>query len=148
MPRLFVELNNSMKNYKAKRLQELKDFLKYIKKHPCKAPVTKAIMNIEHVHDYLLRGSFIPSYWVNDSDLVEFEIVPISAEGLFAKRGYPRIQFHVATWESMQPTVSFFLDKISDAEYHYIEAIAYHSSFKLLQTRLPHTVMVEFVPTL
>lgn len=134
----------SDKIYRAKRLQELKDFLQFTKTHPCKAPVTKAIVNIEQVHDYMLRGSFIPSYWVNDADLVEFEIVPISADGLFIKRGYPRIQFHVASWESMQPSVSFFLDKISDNEYHYIEAIVFHSSFKLLPTRLPHTVMVEF----
>lgn len=134
----------SDKNYRTKRLQELKDFLQSQRRFPCKAPVTKAIVNVEHVHDYLLRGSFIPAYWVNDNDLVEFEIVPISADGAFIKRGYPRIQFHVATWESMQPSISFFLDKISDSEYHYIEAIAYHSSFKLLPTRLPHTVMVEF----
>jgi hypothetical protein len=138
----------SDKNYRTKRLQELKDFLHHTKTNPCRAPVTKAVMNVEHVHDYLLRGSFIPTYWVNDADLVEFEIVPISDEGVFIKRGYPRIQLHVATWETMQPSISFFLDKISDSEYHYIEAIAYHSAFKLLPTRIPHTVMVEFAPTL
>jgi hypothetical protein len=106
------------------------------------------ITNVEHVHDYLLRGSFIPAGWVDDNKLTEFEIVPIDERGAFIKRGYPNIQFHIASWETLQPTIAFYLTSIPENEYHYVESVAFHSSFKVLNTRLPHVVMVEFVPNL
>jgi hypothetical protein len=137
-----------MEKYKAKRIVEIKDFIANKKKNPCSAPIVKIVSNIEQVYDYLLRGAFIPETWVDDSKLTEFEIVPIDDTKVFVKRGYPGVQFHVASWETMQPSVSFFLNHIPPHEHHFIETLVYLSPFRLLNTRLPNTIMVEFVPPL
>lgn len=137
-----------MQNYKTKRLEEIKDYISYQKKNPHTSPILRIISNIEQVHEYLMRGAFIPESWVDDNKLVEFEIVPINPTRVFIKRGYPGVQFHVASWETLQPSISFFLPKIPSHEHHFIESLAYLSPFKLLNTRLPNVVMVEFVPQL
>lgn len=137
-----------MQNYKAKRVEEIKDFIANKKKNPCSAPIVQIVSNIEQVYDYLLRGAFVPEAWLDDSKLTEFEIVPINDTRVFVKRGYPGVQFHVASWETLQPSISFFLNSIPAYEHHFIETLVYLSPFKLLNTRLPNVVMVEFVPRL
>lgn len=137
-----------MQNYKAKRIEEVKDFIANRKKNPCSAPIVHIVSNIEQVHDYLLRGAFIPESWLDDSKLTEFEIVPIDDKRVFVKRGYPGVQFHVASWETLQPSITFYLTNIPTYEHHFIETLVYLSPFKLLNTRLPNVVMVEFVPRL
>lgn len=137
-----------MQKYKAKRIEELKDFVASQKKNPCSVPIVKILSNIEQVHDYLLRGAFIPPHWVEDSTLVELEIVPIDEQRVFVKRGYPGVQFHVASWETLQPSITFYLNNIPSNEHQFIETLVYLSPFKLLNSRLPNVVMVEFVPRL
>lgn len=137
-----------MENYRAKRVEEFKDFLASKKRNPCSAPVLQIVSNIEQVHDYLLRGAYVPESWLNDATLVEFEIVPIDDKRVFVKRGYPGVQFHVASWETLQPSISFYLTNIPIHEQHFVEMLTYLSPFKVLNTRLPNVIMVEFVPEL
>lgn len=133
-----------MDNYKTKRLKELKDFITAQKTVPCRAPIMKIISNIDRLYDVVSKSRYVPARWIHDHFLTEFEIVPLGMDRVFVKRGYPYIQFHVASWESLQPTISFFLDQIPDNEHHYIDHFLNDPAYTQLSINIPQVIMVQY----
>lgn len=137
-----------MDNYKTKRVKELKDFMASNKKEPCNTPIIKIISNIDHLYDFVERAGLVPARWMHDHFLTEFEIVPIGEDRVFVKRGYPYMQFHVASWESMQPAITFFMEEIPEAEHKHVDFITTLPMFTSLNMNIPRIVMVQYTDTI
>ena len=67
-----------MDNYTTKRLNEVKTYLASQKISKCNAPIVEIISNIERLRQYLLDEKLVPYNWVDDRNLLEFEIISIS----------------------------------------------------------------------
>jgi hypothetical protein len=102
------------------------------------------ISNIDYLYEFVERAHLVPVRWMHDHFLTEFEIVPMGADRVFVKRGYPYMQFHIASWESMQPAITFFMDEIPESEHHYVDFINTLPMFTQFNINIPRIIMVQY----